>query len=393
MTHAAVPHRQARSSFDLYIVALTAALVGIGIVAVFSASFAKAALSAGDSLYLVKRQALAAVLGVGAMLLVARLNLQRVRLAAYGIAAAAAVLLILVLAFGVNINGARRWFQIGFFHFQPSEFAKLAIVLAVARYALEHPDRMRSLKGLAIPLAGAAAAGLLIVIEPDLGTALMVVALAFLICNFAGARLRHLALYGLVGLVFVVGAVFAEPYRLDRVKSWLHPGDTALTGSYQMRHSVIALGAGGPIGRGLAESREKYSYLPAAETDCIFAIIGEEMGLIGTWGLLALFGLLAWRGLGVSLRAADPFHALLGAGVTSLILAQVILNVAVVTGLLPTKGAPLPFVSYGGSALVFTMAGVGLLLNISRQRVRSGRAPQVTARWRETRRAARLMTT
>jgi cell division protein FtsW len=371
MTDTALRLDREEPGFDLSIVALTAALVGIGIVAVFSASFAKAAASSMDSFYLVKRQTFAALLGAVAMVAVARLNLTRVRAGAYGILGLAVVVLVAVLGLGREINGAHRWFQIGFFHLQPSEFAKLALLIATARYVLDNPRQMKAMKGLLGPILAAVAFAFLVVIEPDLGTAVVLVLLAFLMYHFGGAKLRHLAVYAAVGMLLISIAILAEPYRRERVISWVHPHTTALGSGYQLRHSVIALGAGGPIGRGLGESREKYSYLPAAETDCIFAIVGEETGLIGTWGLLALFGLLLWRGMATAARAADPYHSLLGAGVTAMLL-----NVAVVTGLMPTKGQPLPFVSYGGSSLIFSMAAVGLLLNISRQpkRAASGRA-------------------
>jgi len=389
MTEAAAVHRpQDRGAFDLSIVALTAALVGLGIVEVFSASFAKAALSSADGFYLVKRQAFAALLGAAVMLAMARLDLEKVRRAAYGAAVVAAVALILVLAFGVKINGAHRWFQIGFFHIQPSEFAKLAAVLAAARFAVENPRRLRTLKGLLWPMGLAAAIAFLVVIEPDLGTAVVIMALAFLIYHFGGAKARHLAVYALVGLVLIFIAIKAEPYRWQRLVAWRNPERAALTTGYQLRHSVIALGAGGFVGRGLGESREKYSYLPAAETDCIFAIVGEELGLIGTWGTLALFGLLLWRGMTISARADDPYFSLVGAGVTSMLILQVVINVAVVTGLAPTKGQPLPFVSYGGSSLIFSMAATGLLLNISRQASRAVRSSRAAASQLETERAS-----
>ena len=373
-TITAKPARE-RASFDMHMVALTAALVGFGIVAVFSASFARAAASSIDSFYLVKRQTVAAIVGAVAMLVMARLSMERVRELAYGAAALAAVSLALVLVLGVAINGARRWFPVGFFHLQPSEFAKLAVVLAAARFAIDNPRRMRTLKGLMAPLGMAAGLAALVVVEPDLGTAVVIMALAFVVCHFAGARARHLGAYMAVGIALLVVAIVAEPYRLKRIEAWVKPHETSLTSGYQLRHSVIALGAGGVIGRGLGESREKYAYLPAAETDCIFAIVGEETGLLGTWGLLALFALLIWRGMTASLRAADPFAALVGAGLTSLIALQVMINVAVVTGMAPTKGAPLPFVSYGGSSLILAMAAVGLLLNVSRQPGRAHALP------------------
>jgi cell division protein FtsW len=356
-----------RDEFDMSIVAVTAALVGIGMVAIFSATFAKGALSSRGSLYFVERQLIAAVLGTAAMLILARMNIGRIRLAGYSAVCVAAFALLLVLFLGEKINGAHRWFHIGFLHLQPSEFAKLALLVAAARYATENPRDMRSLKGLLRPMAAAAALAALVVVEPDLGTAIVILALAFLVFHFGGARMRHLGVYVAAGLAFVLIAVAAEPYRITRVIDWIKRDPTSLTGGYQLRHSMIALGAGGLVGRGIGEGHEKYYYLPAAETDCIFAIIGEEAGLIGTWAVLALFGVLAWRGLTVSLRAAEPFCVILGAGVTAMIMLQVIINVAVVIGAAPTKGAPLPFISYGGSSLIFSMAAVGLLLNISRQ--------------------------
>ena len=369
-----------RGEFDMSIVALTAALVAIGIVAIFSATFAKGALSPRGSLYFVERQLIAAVLGTAAMLVVARMNIGRIRLVAYSALCVAAFALVLVLFLGEKINGAHRWFQIGFLHLQPSEFAKLALLVAVARYTVDNPRDMRSLKGLLRPMGVAAALAGLVVVEPDLGTAIVILALAFLVFHYGGARMRHLGVYVAAGVAFVLIAVAAEPYRIARVIDWIKRDPTSLTGGYQLRHSMIALGAGGPIGRGIGEGHEKYYYLPAAETDCIFAIIGEEAGLIGTWGVLALFGLLAWRGLSVSLRAADPFCVILGAGVTAMIMLQVIINVAVVIGAAPTKGAPLPFISYGGSSLIFSMAAIGLLLNISRQPACGPRLAQVVAR-------------
>lgn len=366
MTNTTATLQHDEPGMDLSIVALTALLAGIGIVAVFSASFAKYALSSSDAFYLVKRQALAAFLGAVVMVAVSRLNLERVRASAYVILGIAVVALVAVLKVGAEINGAHRWFQIGFFHLQPSEFAKLALIIAASRYVLDNSRNLRSVTGLAAPIAAAGALAFLVMIEPDLGTAVVIFLLAFLVYHLGGAKMRHLAVYATVGLFCIAIAILASPYRRERVWAWLFPHKTAMDSGYQLRHSVIALGAGGPFGRGLGESREKYSYLPAAETDCIFAIIGEETGLIGTWGLLAIFGLLLWRGMTCAVRAADPYHSLLATGVTAMLLIQVILNVAVVTGLMPTKGQPLPFVSYGGSSLVLSMAAAGLLLNISR---------------------------
>jgi cell division protein FtsW len=366
----AIAYAPARDSrkLDLAIVALTAALVGVGIVAVFSASFAKEAAAFGDTMFYAKRQAAAAAIGAVGMVFAARFNLRKLRRIAYPAVLIAFVALLLVLVFGVEINGARRWFQIGFFHFQPSEFAKLVAIIAVAKYAVEKPRELQTLRGAAWPMIGAGALVLPVIVE-DLGSAVVIMALAFLVAVLGGARWRELRVFAAPGAVLIAIFILIAPYRLQRIIDHFHPDPNKALGSrYQVRHSVIALGAGGLVGRGLGQSSEKYCYLPAAETDCIFAIIGEEGGLIGTWGLLALFALLGWRGLVAAQRAAHPFHSLIAAGVTSMIMMQVIINIAVVTGLAPTKGAPLPFVSYGGSSLLVNMIGIGLLLNVTRQR-------------------------
>jgi cell division protein FtsW len=206
---------------------------------------------------------------------------------------------------------------------------------------------------------------LLVVLQPDLGNCVTLVALTFALLFLAGSRLQHLSLVLATALPLVVVAVLAAPYRLRRVTAFVDPWQDPRGSGFQIIQSWLALGAGGLFGRGIGGSRQKLFYLPEAHTDFIFAIIGEELGFVGASAVLALFVVLVWRGLRVGLRAPDPFGAYLALGLTALLASQTLVNLGVVTGLLPTKGLPLPFISFGGSALVVTMLATGVLLNIS----------------------------
>ena len=245
---------------------------------------------------------------------------------------------------------------------------------------------MRSLGGLAKPLAMAGLVGALIVAEHDLGTAMVVVIGADgALQPGRRARARPGAWWPAPGWRLLVVAILVEPYRMARITSWLHPTDTALERGLPDESSQLALGSGGLFGRGLGESRQKYFYLPAASTDCILAVLGEELGFVGCVRVLGLFGWLAYRGMTIAHRAGDGFAALLAAGLTAMLFVQVALNAAVVTGIIPTTGVPLPLISYGGSAMVFTMAGIGLIMNVSRQRAIRAPGPRGAAPAHHTR--------
>lgn len=375
------PRERAGPDAQVFVATLT--LAAIGLVMVFSASFAKAAAfdyTRHDSTFFMKRQAVSLILGMAAMLLAYRLPLRRLRNSAYTWLAVTVLLLMAVLVVGVEVHGARRWFDLKLFRFQPSELAKLAVVIAAARYFADRHGRMGTLRAILAPTAMAGAVALLIVLEHDLGTAVALVFGLMAVFSLGGARLRDLAIVGAVGAGAAVLFILIEPYRLQRIISWLSPRNAALGGAYQMNHSQIALGSGGLFGCGLGESRQKYFYLPAASTDCIFAILGEELGFIGCIGVLALFAWLGYRGMTIAHHAADPFPALLASGITAMLLVQVALNVAVVTGAIPTTGVPLPLISYGGSGLVFTMMGIGLIMSVSRQRTPAPRARGIPRR-------------
>ena len=281
----------------------------------------------------------------------------------------ALLLLVLVPGFGVVVNGARRWFSAGPIQFQPSEVMKLALVLYAARYLADHPKRMRSFRQAVAPIAVVAGpACLLIVVEPDLGTMIVVALTMAALLIAAGMPMRYVAALAGVVVVCVVLLATAQPYERARLTSFLHPWATATKAGagYQAVQGQIALGSGGLLGVGLGRSVQKIYYLPEAQTDFILAVIGEELGVLGIFGVVCLYGMIAYAGLRTARRAADRYAKLLATGLTSLILCQGILNIFVVLGLAPLTGVPLPFISYAPTNLCVLLTGVGLLLNIAR---------------------------
>jgi cell division protein FtsW len=283
----------------------------------------------------------------------------------------ALLLLVLLPGFGVQILGARRWFSAGPIQFQPSELMKLSMILYVARFLADHPKRLRSFRGSIVPIALVAGpACLLIAVEPDLGTTLVVAFALVALLIAAGVPLRYLALLalivGLVGTVFVL----AQPYQRARLTSFLNPWASATKAGagYQAVQGQIAVGSGGLFGVGLGRSVQKVYYLPEAQNDFILAVIGEELGVLGICGVVCLYGMIAYAGLRTARRAAGRYAKLLATGLTSLILCQGILNIFVVLGLAPLTGVPLPFISYAPTNLCVMLAAIGLLLNISNPR-------------------------
>jgi len=280
---------------------------------------------------------------------------------------AALLLLVLVPGFGVSILGARRWFAAGPIQFQPSEVMKLALILYVAGHLADHPRRMRSFRQAIAPIAVVVGpACLLIAIEPDLGTTLVVAFSIAALLIASGMPMRYIGI--LAGIALLVGAIFvlAQPYQQARLTSFLHPWSSKSTAGFQAVQGQIALGSGGLIGVGLGHSVQKIFYLPEAQTDFILAVIGEELGVLGIFGVVFLYGMIAYAGLRTARRAATRYAKLLATGLTSLILCQGILNIFVVLGLAPLTGVPLPFISYAPTNLCVMLASVGLLLNISR---------------------------
>jgi cell division protein FtsW len=281
------------------------------------------------------------------------------------------VLLLAVFAFP-RVNGAHRWIKLSRFSIQPSELAKLTLAIFLAyfleRRAGDEADFWRTF----LP-AGAITAALafLIVLEPDLGTAMMLAVLFVVVTFTAGARLRHLGMAAAPALVGLIGLLILVPWRLKRLITFLDPWADPQNSGFQVVQSLLAIGSGGPNGLGFAQGKQKMLFLPFAHSDFIFAVVAEELGLVGALAVIAVFCLILWRGLRTALLAPDRFGMLLSLGLVTVIVTQALFNISVVLSLLPTKGIPLPFISYGGSSLVPTLAAMGILLNISQQSVGS----------------------
>ena len=279
----------------------------------------------------------------------------------------AGLLLVLVPGFGVQANGARRWLGAGPLQIQPSELAKLALVLYSAGLIAAKPKRIRSLKGVRPLLLVAATMALLIIVEPDLGTAIVISLTLGALLVVSGVKLRHLGmLFGSLILCVLILALL-EPYRRARLTAFVNPWADAHGSGFQSVQAMIAIGSGGPFGVGLGQSVQKLFYLPEAHTDMILAVIGEELGFVGIAGVLFLYGMIAYAGLRAARMARDLYSKLLAAGITSVILIQATVNFFAVLGVLPLTGVPLPFISYGNSNLVVLLAGMGILINVAQR--------------------------
>ncbi len=365
--------RTQATSVDKWLLASVLVLCAFGLIMVFSSSEVEGYINYGNSSYYFQHQILWLLIGCAGGLLALGLDYHRLRSLAPAAAVAVLALLVLVLVphIGVMRNGARRWFGFGAFTIQPAEIAKVAMIVYLARWLEKSGDRVRSVREGLLPflLILGAIVGL-VLLEKDLGTAMVLAIIAIAMFVVAGARWWQVA--GTVGLsAGAIGLLIRlEPYRFSRMSAFLNPWADSLNTGFQSVQSVLALGSGGLFGVGLGNSIQKYQWLPEAHTDFIFAIIGEEVGLIGTLFVLILFCLLAYRGYRAALRAPDTFGLLLATGITTWLIFQAFVNMAAVTLTLPTTGIPLPFVSFGGSSLSVSLAAVGLLLNISAQGVK-----------------------
>jgi cell division protein FtsW len=350
-------------------------LTAFGLVMVFSASEVQGWLWFHNAAYYFERQLMWLVLGMGLLWAGAHVDYHRLRLVAWPLAIVAVVLMVAVLLphFGVEVNGARRWLRLGPLQMQPAELAKIAVIIFMALWLERHRDRLTSLEDGVVPfLALLGFVTFLVILERDLGTTLIVAGILLSQFLVAGGRKRHVLLLALiVGICFYM-FIRMEPYRLHRILAFIDPWSDPLNTGFQAIQSVVALGSGGLTGLGLGQSIQKYQWLPFAHTDFIFAIVGEETGLIGTTAVLALFSLFAYRGYRVALKAPDAFGSLLACGVTTWIAFQALINIAAVTVTLPTTGIPLPFISYGGSALAINLLAVGILINVSTQTEKVG---------------------
>lgn len=370
-----------RRSGDMVLFVVVLGLLAVGLVMVYSASsvFAYARLS--DSAYFFKRQAMWAGLGLAAMLVARSVHYSRLRAMAGPMLLVGIALLVAVLFPGIGrvAGGARRWVVAGPLSFQPVEITRIALLIYVAHFATRRGAAVHDLRrGLVPPLVLTGICALLVLGQPDMGSAVMMVTVTTLTLFLAGARIAHLALVALAALPAAVLAVVVEPYRLQRIMAFLDPWSDPQGRGFHVIQSLLAFGSGGLGGVGLGASSQKFFYLPERHTDFIFAIMGEELGLVGTAGLLLLFGLFAYRGFRIAHAVPDRFGALLAAGITTNITGQALLNMGVATGILPVTGVPLPLVSFGGSSLIATMVMVGILFNISQYARREAPASAVS---------------
>jgi cell division protein FtsW len=345
---------------------VTLGLVAFGLVMVYSATSAAAALGDGDPMAFLERQAVYALLGIVLMTAAARFDYHRLRYLAPPLLLVALGLCVAVLVMAPEINGARRWFVLGPASFQPSELAKLALVLFAAVYLARRRRPPRTLGELARPLGFLTAVfAALILLEPDLGTTVTLCLTMLALLLVAGIPLRLLAAASFLAVAVGVVAIWAEPYRRARIFSFLDPWSDAQGSGFQIVQALIGIGSGGITGEGLGEGVQKALYLPEAHTDMIFAVIGEELGFVGSALVVGAFAAFAVAGFRIALRCRDPFGKLLAAGLTALVCGQAAVNLAAALGIAPLTGIPLPFVSYGGSSLIVLLGAAGILLNIA----------------------------
>jgi cell division protein FtsW len=355
---------------DLWLVTLPLALTAIGLVMVYSSSAILGITRYQDADHFLFRQVQRILLGFLALVACSRLSLRWLERWAPVLFGTAIGLLMLVVVTGRVAKGASRWLSVGFFSVQPTDLARLAAVVFLAWWLRRRPPEEHGFwRGAMLPLAVVGGVSGLILLQPNLSSAGLLFMTGFAVLFLAGARVRWLAVPVIAGALAVALALETHPYQMTRFTTFtrfLFTGELdAKGGGWQLDQSLIAIGSGGWHGRGIGAGLQKYLFLPEAHTDFIFSILAEETGLLGATALLALFGLLAWRGLRTASRSRDPFTFLLAGGLTVQIGLYAIVNLAVATGLAPTTGLPLPFVSYGGSALVANMMAAGLLYRIS----------------------------
>jgi cell division protein FtsW len=371
----AKPRRQARAAPGVAesrtLIFATIALLLYGLVMSYSASSAQAYFDHKSSFYFLERQAVYAVIGVIAMLALARIDyvIWRRLAAPIGAVVLGALVVVLVPGIGTQLNGARRWIFITGQSFTPSEFAKLAAVMVVAALIVRHPRDVLTGKGLTrLALVGIVPAGMLIMLEPDLGTTIILVAGVLSVLVAAGARRKHLLSLSAVGFALAGLLVLVEPYRMARLMAFLHPWRDAQGTGYQTTQSLISIASGHIFGVGLGNSVQKFGFLPEQGTDMITGIIGEELGLIGLLVLIGIYVYLGWACFRIALTCREPYGKLLATGITSLLVGQACINFGAALGVLPLTGVPLPLVSLGGTSMVVVLAGMGILLNIATNR-------------------------
>jgi len=352
---------------DKWLFAATIGLALFGVVMVYSASAMLAQSENHGHFYYVEKQAIWTAIGFVAMLAAMQFDYNRLRdrRIVYGLLLLTMFLLFAVFAFS-PVNGARRWIKLSGFSIQPSEISKLVLAIFLAYFLEKRAGEEREFWRTFVPCGLITALlAALIVVEPDFGTSLMLLVTFGVVIYTAGARWSHLAMAAAPAIVVAAGLLIFVPWRMARLVTFLDPWADPQKSGFQVVQSLIAVGSGGTNGLGFAQGKQKMLFLPFAHSDFIFAVIGEELGLLGTLAVLLIFAVFLWRGIRTSLLAPDRFSKLLSLGIVTGIVAQALFNISVVLSLVPTKGIPLPFISYGGSSLVPTLAAVGVLLNIS----------------------------
>ncbi|MGF7058809.1 putative lipid II flippase FtsW [Brassicibacter mesophilus] len=354
------------SDFTLMIAVIL--LVFIGIIMVFSSSWPDGLYKMDDGYYFLRKQLISSVLGLFAMLFFMNFNYWRLdRLSKLIFIACIGTAFLLYTPLGTEFNGAKRWVDIGFTTFMPSDAIKLGSIIFLASFLAKRKDKLKNIRQGFMPslmIIGLSCG--LILMQKDLSTSATLGLTLFIVLFIAGARIFHLSLLGILGLAGGTAAIIAQPYRLERVTSFLDPFAVKSGAGWQAVQSLYALGSGGLFGLGLGKSRQKFFYIPEPYNDFIFAIVGEELGFLGCVTVILLFLVVIWRGIRIALGAKDLFGCLLASGIVALITVQSMIHIAVVTSSIPPTGIPLPFISYGGTSLMIYMAAAGILLNISR---------------------------
>jgi len=351
------------------IATIIALLISIGVIMIYSSSGVYALKELGDSSYFLNRHIFFLLIGFVLTIATLAIDYRLLRHIAKPVMIISVILLVLVLIPGIGRKsfGAQRWFRVGGFGFQPSELVKLTILIYLADFLVRKQNKIRNFRQGFLPVVlvlGLVCA--LIVKQPDLGNSILIAAIVLTTMFIAGTQIIHIGLLGLLASPVVYFLIFKVPYRLERIKAFIDPWKDSQGVGFQLSQSQIALGSGGIFGVGLGKSMQKLFYLPAAHTDFILSIIGEELGLIGTLAVVILFISFIWQGARIIKRINDPFGYYLSIGIVAMLGLQAVVNIGVSIGAFPTKGLPLPFISYGGSALIFNLISVGLLLNISR---------------------------
>jgi cell division protein FtsW len=356
---------------DRLVLVIAFILIAIGIGMIYSASAVMAQKRFGDSAYFLKRQLLWLAVGVVLLLIFARIDLKTMRSWALPLLLVGIIALVVVLlpVIGVTVKGARRWLKLGLLTVQPGELVKVGMLLYLAHYLAKKGERIEDFRiGFVPPLLVIGLILGLVLVEPDLGTAAVIGLVAVCLLFVGGARLGHLTMLVLATLPVLYLLIAKVGYRRQRMFTFLDPWSDPEGRGFQMIQSFLALGGGGPFGVGLGEGRQKLFFLPEPHTDFVLSMLGEELGFLGTSIVILLLALFVAKGFMIALAAEDPFGRYLALGVSFLVAFHTLINVGAISGLLPTKGLPLPFLSYGGSSLVVNMIGTGMLISVSRDR-------------------------